>query len=91
MANKNDLVVALHEAQGITKKQARKNIDDVFTVIQDALKHDGIVKIPGFGRFAVSDYPERQTHSVAENKLITIPAHNVVKFRVSAPLKNAVK
>ena len=51
--NKADLVVAISEAYGSSKKDAEKFIDILFEEIQQCLSRGEEVKISGFGVFQV--------------------------------------
>ena len=52
--NKNDLIAAVAESSGLTKADAGRAVDAVFSSIEGALKGGGEVRIVGFGTFSVA-------------------------------------
>ena len=53
--NKNELVASVADASGLTKADAAKAVDGVFSSITGALKSGGDVRIVGFGTFSVAN------------------------------------
>ena len=47
--NKNDLIAAVADSSGLTKADAGRAVDAVFSSIEGALKGGGEVRIVGFG------------------------------------------
>ena len=52
--NKNDLIAAVADSSGLTKADAGRAVDAVFSSIEGALKGGGEVRIVGFGTFSVA-------------------------------------
>ena len=57
--NKTELIAAITENSGFTKKDAEKALNAVVDVITDALTKGEKVQIVGFGSCEVKDRPER--------------------------------
>lgn len=89
--NKTELIAAVAEKAGLTKKQADAAVAAVFASITDELKKDGKVQLIGFGTFAVKVRPAREGRNPSTNTKITIPAAKVPTFKAGAALKDAVK
>lgn len=89
--NKTDLVVAVSEEVGITKKDAEKAIDVLLEKIESALVSGDSVKLSGFGVFTVKTRKERVGTSPVSGDKITIPATRTVGFKPSKNLKEVIK
>lgn len=94
LLTKDNLVSELAEHGRMSKIDAQKAIDIVFTTIAKGLvdgTYDG-VRIAGFGTFEVVERKERVGVNPANaNTKITIPASRAVKFKASNTLKEIVK
>lgn len=89
--NKSELVAAIAEKAGVTKKQAEAMVNaynDV--VINEVAKGSGSVSLVGFGTFTTSARAERQGRNPQTGETITIPAKNVPKFNPGKAFKDAV-
>lgn len=89
--NKTDLVVAVAEEVGLTKKETEKAIDVFLDRIKAELENDGIVKLSGFGVFSVKVRKERIGTSPVDGNKITIPQTRTVGFKPSRNLKETIK
>ena len=89
--NKTELIAALTEKTGFTKKDAEKALNSVVEVITDSLVKGEKVQIVGFGSFEVKDRPERVARNPqAPDQEITIPASKAPVFKAGKSLKEAV-
>ncbi|MGN0754471.1 MAG: HU family DNA-binding protein [Aristaeellaceae bacterium] len=89
--NKTELIAAITENTGFTKKDAEKALNSVVDVITDALTKGEKVQIVGFGSFEVKDRPERIARNPqAPDQEITIPASKAPVFKAGKSLKEAV-
>ncbi len=89
--NKTELIAAITENSGFTKKDAEKALNAVVDVITDALTKGEKVQIVGFGSFEVKDRPERVARNPqAPDQEITIPASKAPVFKAGKSLKEAV-
>jgi nucleoid DNA-binding protein len=59
-------------------------------VIMEALRKGQEVNLPGFGKFSVVWREETQRRNPATGEPVTVPAHNVVRFKLGSALKAAV-
>ena len=89
--NKTELIAAITENSGFTKKDAEKALNAVVDVITDALTKGEKVQIVGFGSVEVKDRPERVARNPqAPDQEITIPASKAPVFKAGKSLKEAV-
>jgi len=86
--NNNDLAEAVASDNGLTKADARKLVDSVFAAIADAAAKGEEVSVPGFGKFAVKNSPERQGRNPSTGAAITIAASRKVSFSPAKALKD---
>jgi len=88
--NKTELVASVAEKAGITKKDAEKVINAVFSSIEEALANEDKVQIIGFGTFEVKTREERKGRNPQTGKEITIPASKSPVFKAGKGLKDVV-
>ena len=88
--NKTELVDAIVEKTGLTKKQADEAVKAFTGVVTDALAGGDKVQIIGFGTFEVSDIAERKGKNPKTGESITISAHKAPRFKAGKRLKDAV-
>ncbi len=88
--NKNELISAVADKSGLTKADAGRAVDSVFSSIEDALKSGDDVRIVGFGSFVVANRAASTGRNPRTGETINIPASKQPKFRPGAPLKAAV-
>jgi integration host factor subunit alpha len=87
---KADLVDAVHQRVGFSKKESLELVERVFETIKRTLSSGETVKLTGFGRFEVRRKNERRGRNPETEEDLTIPAHNVIAFKPSQHLKAAV-
>ena len=89
--NKTELIAAIAEKAGLSKKDAEKALNGLIDVITEALIAGDKVQIVGFGSFEVKDRPERVARNPqAPDQEITIPASKAPVFKAGKSLKEAV-
>ncbi len=88
--NKTELVAAIAENAGLTKKDADKALKAFIDVTTDALKKGDKIALVGFGTFEVAKRPARTGRNPQTKKAIQIPASKAPKFRAGKGLKDAV-
>tara|TARA_B100001540_G_C15651181_1_gene571145 strand:+ start:573 stop:848 length:276 start_codon:yes stop_codon:yes gene_type:complete len=88
--NKNDLISSVAESSGLTKADAGRAVDGVFSSITSALSSGGDVRIVGFGSFSVANRAASTGRNPRTGEEIQIPASKQPKFKAGAPLKSAV-
>lgn len=89
--NKKELVAALADRSGITKKESEAFINEFVNVVSETLEKGEAVKLVGFGTFEVVERSERKGVNPKTKEAITIPAHKAPKFKAGTELKNRVK
>ena len=88
--NKNDLVSAVADDAGMTKADAAKAVEGVFSAISGALSSGGEVRIVGFGTFSVADRKATTGRNPRTGEAIQIPASKQPRFKAGKGLKDAV-
>ncbi|BDR56538.1 HU family DNA-binding protein [Xylocopilactobacillus apis] len=91
MANKSDLIDTVAQSTNLTKKDATRAVDAVFSSIQDILTKGGKVQLIGFGTFEVRERAARTGRNPQTGKEIQIPASKVPAFKAGKALKESVK
>lgn len=88
---KKDIVNAVAERAGITKKSAKEIIDTACDVIVENVAAGDKVAITGFGSFDSTVRAEREGHNPQTGERIVIPETKSVKFKAGSAFKAAVK
>ena len=86
--NKSELVATIAEKGGLTKVLAAEALDKVLTNMALAMEKGERVTLLNFGSFKVFERAAQKGRNPQTGQSITIPAHNVVKFK---PGKNLCK
>ena len=89
--NKVELVTAVSEKTGNTKKDVEKVVGAVFESIMESLGSGEKVQIIGFGTFAVRERQGRKGRNPATGEPIQIPAVKVPTFKAGKKLKDSLK
>lgn len=87
---KTELIGAVAEKTGMTKKDADSVVNAVFASISDSLSNGEKVSIVGFGTFEVRDRKEKQVINPQTKQMMTAPACKAPAFKPGQALKNAV-
>ncbi len=96
---KTDLIDAVAEKTGLTKKDSGEAVNAVFDTIVEFLSGEARkaeadregVQIIGFGTFEVKDRSERKGRNPQTGEEITIPARTVPVFRAGKSFKDSVE
>ena len=88
--NKTELVVAMADKAGLTKKDAEAALKAFTDVVSEELKNGGKVQLVGFGTFETSLRAAREGRNPQTKKTITIPASKAPKFKAGKALKDAI-
>lgn len=88
--NKQELINAVAEKAGLSKKDTEAAVNAVIDTITDALAKGDTVKIVGFGNFGVKTRAARQGRSPQTNEAIEIPACKAPVFKAAKALKDSV-
>ena len=88
--NKAQLVAAMAENAGMTKKDAEKALAAFEEVVTTSLQKGEKIQLVGFGTFEVVNRPARTGINPQTKESITIEASNTPKFKPGKALKDAV-
>ena len=87
---KPELVSAMSEKTGVSKKDAAASIDAFVEIISDVLKHGDKLQLVGFGTFEVSERAAREGRNPQTGETMKIAACKAPKFKAGKALKDAV-
>ena len=88
--NKAELITAVAEKAGLSKKDSEKAINAAFDTITETLVSGDKVQLVGFGAFEVKERGARVGRNPKTKEEIMIPASRVASFKVGKALKDAV-
>ena len=88
--NKDDLIRKVASSIGISKSEAAKSVDAVFSSITNSLKGGNEVRLVGFGTFLITNRAATTGRNPRTGESIEIPAKKVPKFRAGKALKETV-
>lgn len=88
--NKTELIAAVAEKAGLTKKDAERVINAAVETITGELAKGDKVSLSGFGIFEVKDREARVGRNPRTKESIQIPATRLPVFKASKTLKDAV-
>ena len=88
--NKDDLIGKVASSIGISKSDAAKSVDAVFSNITNTLKGGNEVRLVGFGTFLVVNRAATTGRNPRTGESIQIQAKKVPKFRAGKALKDSV-
>lgn len=87
---KADIVEALYQKVGFSKKEAADLVELVFDTIKGTLSQGQKIKISGFGNFVVREKRSRVGRNPQTGESIEISARRVLTFRPSQVLRTEV-
>ncbi len=88
--NKTELIEVVSSKAEVTKAEAGRVVNAVFEAINEGLKSDGKVVLPGFGSFEVRKRTARVGRNPRTGEQIKIKASKVPAFRPGKGMKEAV-
>ena len=88
--NKAELVAAMAENAGLSKKDAEKVLKAFTEVVAAELKKGEKIQLVGFGTFEVAERAARTGRNPQSGKEIKIPASKAPKFKAGKALKDAI-
>jgi DNA-binding protein HU-beta len=89
--NKTELVAAMAEESGLSKKDAEKALKAFTDTVADALKKGDKVQLVGFGTFEVSERGARTGRNPQTGATIEIKASRTPKFKAGKALKDLIR
>ena len=88
--NKTELVAAVAEQAGLSKKDAEAAVKAFTDVVSDALKKGDKIQLVGFGTFEVSERAAREGRNPKTGESMKIEACKTQKFKAGKALKYLV-
>jgi len=88
--NKVELIAAVAETAGLSKKDAEKALKAFTEVVATELKNGGKVQVVGFGTFEVSERAEREGRNPQSGEVMKIAASKAPKFKAGKALKDMI-
>ena len=88
---KNDFIKYVSGKLNRTQKETEEILDCLVSAMSDALMDGKEFTLQGFGKFSTEEKPERAGFNPNTKEEIIVPAHRVIKFKVSAGLKESIK
>ena len=89
--NKTELINAVAEKAGLSKKAAEAAVNATLSAITEGLKSDEKVQLVGFGSFEVKHRAERTGLNPRTKEPVAIAASKVPTFKAGKALKDAIK
>ena len=87
---KTELIAAVAEKTGLTKKDAERVVNATFETITAAMAQGDKVALAGFGNFEVKTREARVGRNPRTKETIEIPASKLPAFKAAKALKDAV-
>lgn len=88
--SRQDLVAAMADKTGLSKKDAEKAVKAFMDVVSEELVKGGKVQLVGFGTFEVAERAAREGRNPRSGETMMIPASKMPKFKAGKALKDAV-
>lgn len=86
--NKSELVAAMAEKSGLSKKDAEKALAAFTETVGEQLKKGDKIQLVGFGTFEVSTRPARVGRNPRTGATMEIKSSNTPKFKAGKALKD---
>lgn len=88
--NKTELVAAMAEKSGLSKKDAEAALTAFTATVAEALKAGDKIQLVGFGTFEVSERAARTGRNPQTGAEMVIPASKAPKFKAGKALKDGI-
>ncbi len=88
--NKTELVAAMAEKAGLSKKDAEAALKAFTETVTDELKKGEKIALVGFGTFEVSERAAREGRNPQTGETMKIAACKAPKFKAGKALKDAI-
>ncbi len=88
--NKTELLAAISEKTGLTKKDTEKVLKAFEEIVAQELSEGGKVQMVGFGTFDVTERAEREGRNPQTGEQMTIRASKAPRFKAGKVLKDSV-
>ena len=88
--NKTELVAAIAEKTGLTKKDAEGAVKAFTDTVAEQLKAGDKIQLVGFGTFEVAEREAREGRNPRTGETMTIAASKSPKFKAGKALKDSL-
>lgn len=88
--NKTELVAAMADQTGLTKKDTEAALKAFTDVVSDQLKKGDKIQLVGFGTFEVASRAAREGRNPKSGEVMKIAASKAPKFKAGKALKELV-
>lgn len=88
--NKTELIAAMSEKSGLTKKDSEAALSAFLESVEAALKNGDKVQLVGFGTFEVKARPAREGINPQTKEKVKIAASKAPVFKAGKALKDAL-
>lgn len=89
--NKTELIAAIAEKSGLSKKDADKALAAFIDTVTDTLKSGDKIQLVGFGNFEVRERGARTGRNPQTKQTIQIAASKAPVFKAGKAFKDAIK
>ncbi len=87
---KIDIIEAIYEKVGFSKKEVAKIVETIFDIMKEYLTREDKIKISGFGNFVVRNKRARRGRNPQTGDDIQITPRRILTFKPSQVLKAAI-
>lgn len=88
--NKTELITAIAEKSGLTRKESEAALKAFIDTVEDALVKGKKVQLVGFGTFEVRERAAREGRNPRTKEVIQIPACKAPAFKAGSALKDKI-
>ena len=90
MPGKGDVINAISEHAGISKREAAAAFDAFIGFIAEACQRGERCSVPGLGSFSVTERKAREGRNPRTKETINIPASKNVRFKAGKDLRDVL-
>lgn len=87
---KTQLVAAIAETAALDKATANRALEALTEIVTKQVAEGGAVTLPGLGKFACRERPERTVRNPSTGEQMTKPADRVAKVTIAKQLKDVI-
>ena len=87
---KVDIVEAIYEKVGFSKKEVAKIVESIFDIMKEHLQREDKIKLSGFGNFVIRNKRSRRGRNPQTGDDIEIKPRRILTFKPSQVLKVAL-
>ena len=87
---KENLIQTLYLQAGLSRRESKVLVDNVFELIKKSLESGDDVLVSGFGKFSVRSKAPRRGRNPSTGKDLTLDARRVVMFKCSGVLRDKI-